>query len=196
MIENIILDIGGIIIDDSDKNLEKVLNKSKKEIRKISKIAFTGGFRQCLLGNLDLEIHKANVIENNPDIKEDIDKILSPSNFCLSIPIFRDTLDLILKLKENGYNIYFLSNITKETYEYIQNIIDKFDGGLFSYKEHLVKPNEEFYNRLIKKYNLIKEKTIFFDDKLKNVEVGNKIGIKSIEYKSKYDIIDALRCNK
>ena len=44
-----------------------------------------------------------------------------------------------------------------------------FDGGLFSYEEHMVKPNKEFYEKLINKYNLNKAETIFFDDKEKNV---------------------------
>ena len=45
-----------------------------------------------------------------------------------------------------------------------------FDGGLFSYKEQMAKPNKEFYEKLINKYNLIKEETIFFDDKETNVK--------------------------
>ena len=38
MIKNIILDIGGVIFDDGNKNLQKVLNISVEETKKLSKM--------------------------------------------------------------------------------------------------------------------------------------------------------------
>ena len=71
-----------------------------------------------------------------------------------------------------------------------------FDGGLFSYEEQMAKPNKEFYEKLINKYNLIKEETIFFDDKEKNVIAANEIGIKAIQFKNVKDIYDNLDIDK
>lgn len=68
-----------------------------------------------------------------------------------------------------------------------------FDGGLFSYEEHMVKPNKEFYEKLINKYNLNKEETIFFDDKEKNIIAANEIGIKAIQFKNIKDIYDSIK---
>lgn len=102
-----------------------------------------------------------------------------------------DTLNLILELKQHGYKIYLLSNITGASFEYINNAIELtqyFDGGLYSFQEKMVKPNYTFYENLLKKYNLIKNETIFFDDKDKNVQAGNEVGIKSIKFKSVKDI--------
>ena len=37
MIKNIVLDIGGVIFDDSDFNLSKLLNKDLEETKKLQK---------------------------------------------------------------------------------------------------------------------------------------------------------------
>ena len=53
----------------------------------------------------------------------------------------------------------------EDSYYYINNIINidtTFDGGIYSYQEHLIKPNPKIYQLLIDKYNLNKEETIFF----------------------------------
>ena len=62
------------------------------------------------------------------------------------------------------------------------NIDSLFEGGIYSYQEHLVKPNEEIYKLILDRYNLNKEETIFFDDREKNVLAANKVGLKSIVF--------------
>ncbi|NME83726.1 hypothetical protein [Clostridium sp. SM-530-WT-3G] len=43
-----------------------------------------------------------------------------------------------------------------------------YEGGV-SYKEKLLKPKEVIYTKLLKRYNLIKEETVFIDDTEENV---------------------------
>ena len=68
------------------------------------------------------------------------------------------------------------------------NINEIFDGGIYSYQEHLIKPDYNIYNLLLRKFNLNKTETIFFDDKEKNVIAANKVGIKSFVFTSIEDI--------
>ena len=65
-----------------------------------------------------------------------------------------------------------------------------FDGGIYSYQEHLIKPNPEIYELIIKRFNLNKNETIFFDDKEKNVKAAKETGLKSIVFTSLQDIKD------
>ncbi len=137
MIKNIILDVGGILFDDSKNNIEYVLNK-----------------------NCDLILIKQN-------------------------------LEYIKKLKVMGYKLYLLTNITEDSYNYINKVINidtLFDGGIYSYQEHVIKPNSTIYNLLIDRFGLNKEETIFFDDKEKNCISANNVGIKSIVFNSIDDI--------
>lgn len=87
--------------------------------------------------------------------------------------------------------IYLLTNITEESYNYINSVINinsTFDGGIYSYQEHFINPDLNIYNLIISKFKLDKEETIFFDDKEKNIIAANKIGIKGVVFKSIDDI--------
>lgn len=193
MIKNIILDIGGIILDDGKENLRKYLQVSKEETEKLYKIVYgSKEFRQYLLGYINLEECMNSVISENSEYKDYIEKMLLKSNLKDIVPIKSDVLQVIRKLKER-YKIYFLSNITKETYEYIEEILNEFDGGIYSFKVHLCKPNPEIYKKLLYTYNLKKEESIFFDDRQRNVDIGNKLGIKSIKFNTEQDILDVLQ---
>ena len=73
-------------------------------------------------------------------------------------------------MKKQGYKLYLLTNITEDSYNYINDLINInsiFDGGIYSYKEHIIKPDKRIYNLLIDKYNLKRSETIFLDDKEK-----------------------------
>lgn len=193
MIKNIVLDIGGIILDDGKENLRKYLQVSKEETEKLYKIVYgSKGFRQYLLRYINLEKCMNSVISENSEYKDYIEKMLLKSNLKDIVPIKFDVLQVIRKLKER-YKIYFLSNITKETYEYIEEILNEFDGGIYSFKVHLCKPNPEIYKKLLYTYNLKKEESIFFDDRQRNVDIGNKLGIKSIKFDTEQDILDVLQ---
>lgn len=193
MIKNIIFDIGGVIFDDSDLNLSKLLNKNLEEVKKIAKIAYGGNFKKCLLGQMKVEQHILDLQNCGVENYDVIKYILSYENLRYSFPVMVNTIEVIKELRKRNYKIYLLSNITESSYKYICktiNVDELFDGGLFSYEEHMVKPNKEFYEKLINKYNLNKEETIFFDDKEKNIIAANEIGIKAIQFKNVKDIYD------
>lgn len=184
--KNIILDIGGIIFDDSKKNIEKLLGKNCDIIYKL---AYGKSFKECLLGNQKVNDH----IENLSSYKEfeDLKYILSKENLSKSYPLITTNFEYIKTLKKQGYKLYLLTNITEDSYNYINDLIkidSTFDGGIYSYQEHLIKPDKRIYNLLIHKYNLKKSETIFFDDKEKNVISAINQGINSYVFNSIEDI--------
>ena len=125
----------------------------------------------------------------------DINYILNKDNLSITLPVMKENLEYIKQLKTKGYKIYLLSNITEESYNYINSIISinrDFDGGVYSYQEHLVKPDSKIYQVLINRFKLNKYESIFFDDKIKNVIAASNIGIKSVVFKSIDDIKDNL----
>lgn len=91
---------------------------------------------------------------------------------------------MIKKLK-NEYKIYLLSNINQNTYNSVKKsgLFDLVDGYVLSFQEHMIKPYEGVFKRLIEKYNLVPEETLFIDDNLKNIETGKKLGFISKKVK-------------
>ncbi len=185
-IKNIVLDVGGIIFDDSKKNIEKLLGKNCDIIYKL---AYGKSFKECLLGNKKVNEH----IESLSNYKEfeNLKYILSKENLYKSYHLITMNFEYIKTLQKQGYKLYLLTNITEDSYNYINDLINinsVFDGGIYSYQEHIIKPDKRIYNLLIDKYNLKKAETIFFDDKEKNVISAINQGISSYVFKSIEDI--------
>ena len=185
-IKNIVLDIGGVFFDDSKKNIEKLLGKNCDIIYKL---AYGKSFKECLLGNKKVNEH----IESLSNYKEfeDLKYILSKKNLSKSYPLIITNFEYIKTLKKQGYKLYLLTNITEDNYNYINDLINInsiFDGGIYSYQEHIIKPDKRIYNLLIDKYNLKKSETIFFDDKEKNIISAINQGFSSYVFKSIEDI--------
>lgn len=186
MIKNILLDVGGVIFDDSKQNIQKLLNKNCDNIYKI---AYGSGFKKCLLGEISVQEH-INSLKDEKDFN-DISYILKKENLIKSYPLIKNNFEYIKDLRKRGYKLFLLTNITEDSYNYINeliNINEKFDGGIYSYQEHLIKPDYDIYNLLINRFNPNKDETIFFDDKEKNVKAANEVGIKSYVFTSINDI--------
>ena len=191
MIKNIILDVGGILFDDSKENLVKLLNKNCDLLYNET---YGKGFKECLLGNQTIKEY-LNTLKDKDNYQE-IEYVLNKQNLYKTYPIMLDNFNYIKKLRKKGYKIYLLTNITEESYHYINdtiNIDSIFDGGIYSYQEHLIKPDAKIYTLLLEKYNLSKEETIFFDDKKKNIIAAQALGIKAILFNSITDIEEALK---
>lgn len=177
MIKNIIFDVGGVFFDDSLKNIEKLLHKDCKNIYKK---AYGGNFKKCLLGEISVQNHIDSLKQEKEN--SDIEYILKKENLYLSYPLIKENYEYIKKLKDKGYKLYLLTNITEDSLEYIWDEIkckEIFTGGIYSYQEHLIKPDKKIYNLLINRFHLKKEETIFFDDKLNNIIAARKCGIQS-----------------
>lgn len=101
----------------------------------------------------------------------------------------KEMICLIRELKQKGYKLYVLSNITKHfvNVQYKFPILKEFDGLVFSSLIKKVKPNSEIYEFLLNKYNLNPKECIFIDDTKKNLAGAARFGIKTFHYQSNTD---------
>ena len=94
--------------------------------------------------------------------------------------------DLIRELKQKGYKLYILSNITRH---FINNaykfpILKEFDGIVYSAPIKMVKPNPEIYQYLLDKFNLVGNECLFIDDTKTNLVGATRFGIHTFHYQS------------
>ena len=91
--------------------------------------------------------------------------------------------ELIFDLKKSGKKLYLLSNIScgfAESYrdtKWIAEILDLFDGLVFSGPIGIVKPSAEIFEHLLCKYDLKAEECLFIDDSQKNINGAMAAGI-------------------
>ena len=82
-----------------------------------------------------------------------------------------------------------LSNFSKQALEGCKDamsFLDYVDGGILSYRDHVVKPDQDIYKLLMERYDLVPEKTVFIDDTPANIKTARELGWHGIDYKT-YD---------
>lgn len=102
-----------------------------------------------------------------------------------------ETVEILKSLKNARVKVYYLSNFHHLAFE---NVIGRyeffklFDGGVVSYKEKLVKPEIEIYDKILREFDLDTAETIFIDDTKVNIEGAEKAGIKGILFTGAEDL--------
>ena len=190
MIKNLIFDIGGVIIKETEAKAFEYLSESEQD--ELNKIVFYNKrIRELLLGNVTCQEYKEQLLKENSKYKKEIQDLLDVNKQDIFLLKDEQMVELLYKIKDK-YNIYFLSNMIDITYDYLNDLLNDFDGGAYSFIENSKKPDKEFYLKLINKYNLNIEESVFFDDKLNNVLVARELGLKAIEFKSIQDVLNII----
>ena len=182
MIKNIIFDLGNVIINYNQKKIINNFTEKEEEIKYIyDEIFHAPEWTLMDLGDITNEeaieiINKRNEFKYGKLTQEFLQEWYKKQ------PINRDIVEIAKILKNNGYNLFVLSNMANQTYEYFKN--DEFfslcTGIVISAHEHVKKPDEKVYRLLLDRYNLNAEECLFIDDddSGNNYETANKIGIK------------------
>jgi putative hydrolase of the HAD superfamily len=129
---------------------------------------------------------KQLLLNNNPEIREKLDEIITNIDYHYILSEKTDTANYLKELKKQGYNIYVLSDLSKESLVYNKefDFFEFVDGGVYSFEVGSNKPNENNYKTLLNTYNLIPGETIFIDDNINNTNAANNLGIIGIQFTS------------
>ena len=101
--------------------------------------------------------------------------------------------ELIQDLKRRGYHIFGLTNWSAETFCQVRHrygVFDLMEGMIVSGEEHLLKPDEAIFRRLLEKYALTAGECLFIDDNAANVAGAVKTGMNAVRF-SGYDALKA-----
>ena len=112
--------------------------------------------------------------------------------------VFKHAYPLIKSLKEDGHKVYLLSNLHELSFKYFSSVFDVsiFDELFLSYKLHMVKPDDDIFEYVIKKINDDPSNMFFFDDKIANVNVAINCGINGLQTTGESLEENILQCKK
>lgn len=198
MIKNVVFDLGKVLVDFRPEYFLEKLEYSPKEIERFTKIIFYGEEweRYNCCADVTLDQVKDEVLTHYPIDANDIKRIFEHIDYQYILFEMENTAMYLKELKNEGYRIYILSDLSKDCYEYNQqfDFFQFIDGGVYSFEISSTKPSKKNYKTLLDKFDLIPEETIFIDDRLNNINTANEFGIKGIlftnleEVKQKVDL--------
>jgi putative hydrolase of the HAD superfamily len=182
MIKNIVFDLGNVLI--SFRPSEYFDKKQYPENIKARILSDIFASKEWLM--LDNgELTTAEVIESIASRsslrKEEIAHIFNLRTE-LMYPLDQN-VKLLPELKKQGFSLYFLSNFPADIFEEIRSgyyFFKYFDGGIISAEAKLSKPDSRIYNKLMEKYSLLPEESLFIDDLEANVKAAESVGMKGL----------------
>lgn len=184
MIKNIVFDLGNVIIRwDPNYIISQYTSNSKIQKELIEKIFESPYWSAFDDGSLTREevirhIQKTTSYKYHTLI---VDVVYYWYQHC---PMIDGIESVIKELKEQGHNIYLLSNTNIHFDEYRDTlpVMKYFDGYYISAKTKLIKPNPEIYLDFLKVFNLLAEECIFIDDIKQNIKGAKKVGIHGYQF--------------
>lgn len=185
MIKNVVFDIGNVLVEYfPSKEVEKFKTNENK-IWDAKKLYATDiNYRKYLNGLISVDEMLQDCNNKYKGFSVEFDLLLIKNKQKYMMHEMKENTRLLENIN-NKYMTYLLSNIAKESFEYIYEnfrFAKIVKGGIYSYVENISKPEPKIYQILIERYNLHPEETIFIDDKIKNIEEAEKLGIKGILY--------------
>lgn len=196
-IDTLIFDFGGVLISNDDRGIvenseevQKNLNKNQKELSEAWDIAWPEFKNGKITKNIFYSIFLKTL--NIEDSNEKVDMLKS---------IYRKNVHILesfrlVEILRKKFKLYALTNIGKEDLEYKVkkfNLENYFIGIVASCLEGIGKPEREIFDRLIKRYSINPQKSLFIDDKERNIKVAKKLGFLTILYTNKEQMINNLK---
>lgn len=186
MIKNVIFDIGNVILKFNRDYLLKHFYDGKDY--DLLKSELFRDWEMLDEDKISLSDYEADALNRIPKHLHLIAKSVL-NNWEYFMHYNEGIVDLIRYLKEKGYKLYILSNMTKHFIEkdYKFPIFKEFDGIVYSASIKMVKPNTEIYEYILKKFNLKGEECLFIDDTKANLAEAARFGIDTFHYNSNTD---------
>ena len=195
MIKAVIFDIGAVLIRfDWDAYMKKLF--ADEQTRKAVTAAMweNPDWNALDRGILPLEDVRKLFTENAPDYAEEIREALMRLGEAPEKQPY--AIGWIDELKAAGYQVYYLSNYFEYLMQQAPQVLDFIphtDGGIFSCREKITKPEPEIYQRLFARYGLNPAECIFIDDSPVNTAAAEQLGMKAFRFTDYAEIYPQVR---
>ena len=196
MIDTIIFDLGGVLIDWNPKYVYRdVFNGDESKVDWFLDTICTMEWNEEHDAGRLIEDGNKLLIDQFPEHETLIRTYYERWHEMLGGPI-KEGVEILNKLKKaNKHQLYALTNWSAETfpvaierYDFLQH----FEGIVVSGTEKTRKPFKPIYELLLKRYDLRPERSVFIDDNPLNVAGARALGIHSIQFKNSQQLTNEL----
>jgi FMN phosphatase YigB (HAD superfamily) len=200
MIKNLILDMGGVILD---VDYTKVVTSFKELGIKDFETIYTQSQQLPIIDKFECGDIKPE--EFRQEVRKAINKDLSDKDIdkawnSMIIAVKKDVIALVGQLKLKYKNIYLFSNTNDIHMVFVRDLFQKelgfdifsclFSESFLSNEIHKRKPNKDSFLYVIEQTGINKEETLFIDDTLHNVQGAKEVGLNAYHLTNKETLID------
>ena len=182
MIDTIVFDFGGVLCDWHALNHSQNLGLSDERRLQIKKIMFNGDeFYQLATGSVSQKDYEQALCKRYPEFADDLKKCFAkPATE--TMPENPEMVDLLIKLKKDGYHVHVLSDDTPESAELMLNsrFAPYVENFVRSTQTHIRKPNIKAFTNMLSIIKAPPETVLFIDDREENVNGAKSVGINTL----------------
>ncbi len=196
MIDTIIFDLGGVLIDWNPKYVYRdVFNGDESKVDWFLNTICTMEWNEEHDAGRFIEDGNKLLIEKFPEHERLIRTYYERWHEMLGGPI-QEGVEILHKLrKANNHQLYALTNWSAETFPVAierYDFLQYFKGIVVSGAEKTRKPFKPIYEILLNRYNLRPESAVFIDDNPLNVAGARALGIHAIQFKNSQQLTNEL----
>jgi 2-haloacid dehalogenase len=192
----IIFDLGNVLIDWNPVYLFNKLIEDEDKRKYFLENICTPDWNEEQDAGRPIKVATETLVAEHPEWKELIEAYYGQWEQMLGGPI-HDTVDIFRDLKQmNQYKFYALTNWSAELFPIAlerYDFLHWFDGRVVSGEEKMRKPFPEFYNILLKRYDINPAQSILIDDNFRNIQGGEAVGIEGIHFTSPEALRETLK---
>ena len=185
-IDAVVFDIGGVLVDWDPRHLYRQLIPDEAEMEHFLETICTLEWHKDHDRGMSTAESCAVLAEQHPEHAALIHAWAERTDDMIAGTI-DGTIDILAELRAAGTRLYVLSNMEADTfprrlerYEFLR----WFDDHVVSGFEGIIKPDLALFRRLLRRFDLQPDRTIFVDDSAINVEAAASIGMHAILFES------------
>ena len=186
MIKTVIFDIGNVLTDFAWKEMYKEKGLGGETFDRVAKATVQSPY-WCELdrGIMTFSEVMDKFVSLDIEMEDEIRRVLADMHGIVTGRSY--AVPWVCSLKEQGLQVYVLSNFSEKIWKECLDALEFYeftDGGIISYKEHLIKPDQAVYQLLLERYGLCADECVFIDDLEENVKAARVCGINGIVFKN------------
>jgi 2-haloacid dehalogenase len=185
-IEAVVFDIGGVLLDWNPRHLYRKLFADEATMERFLAEIATMEWHEANDRGVPFAVTGRELAERHPEYAELIWAWGRRSEEMIAGPI-TGTVEILGELRRRSVRCYALTNMEAETYPLRVErypFMRWFDGTVVSSAEGITKPDPEIFRRLLERFGLAPETTLFVDDSERNVEAAAALGLQTERFSS------------
>ena len=176
MIKVVAFDLVGVLVNEKDIELSEIEEKLERMFGPN-------------LNDADYLIEARKIIKKDSIIMNITETLIDKLYKVKDREIFK-------KVKEKNENVKVI--IATNHLSFVRNFIgesfnvDYLDDLIISAEIHKIKPNQDFYEYILNKYNIYSKELLFLDDNIDNINGAKQLGINTIKVEKNTNLIEEI----